>query len=91
MLVAITGTIGSGKSTVTDILRKKGKNVISWEKKSAHARNEPFDLRNYNTAALEILNPNLDYMEQCRLGIAPPPLQQIKPPRHKKSRGVDIW
>lgn len=69
----------------------KGKNVISWEKKSAHARNEPFDLRNYNTAALEILNPNLEYMEQCRLGTVPPPSQQIKPPKHKKSRGVDIW
>ena len=35
MLVAITGTIGSGKSTVTDILRKKGKNVISCDEINA--------------------------------------------------------
>lgn len=33
---------------------------INWVKKYEGIRNEPFDLRNYATAALEILNPNLD-------------------------------
>lgn len=39
---------------------QQGKTVIKWELKSSSSRNEPFDLRNYATAALEILNPNLD-------------------------------
>lgn len=39
----------------------KGSNgiVTKWEKKTPGARNEPFDLRNYASAALEILNPSL--------------------------------
>lgn len=37
----------------------KGRPRIEWIKKSG-ARNEPLDVRNYATAALEILNPNLD-------------------------------
>lgn len=40
MLVAITGTIGSGKSTVTDILRKMGKNVISCDEINAELLQE---------------------------------------------------
>lgn len=37
---------------------EKGVPYQVWVKK--RARNEPFDLRVYNTAALEIINPNLD-------------------------------
>ncbi|MEC0269070.1 phage terminase large subunit family protein [Paenibacillus anseongense] len=37
----------------------KGRPRIEWIKKGG-ARNEPLDVRNYATAALEILNPNLD-------------------------------
>lgn len=40
---------------------KKGVKTISWEKISEHARNEPFDLRNYATAALEIKCIGLSY------------------------------
>lgn len=40
----------------------KGKAIIRWEKRSSGARNEPFDIRNYATAALEILNPPLDLL-----------------------------
>lgn len=40
----------------------KGKETIRWEKRSSSVRNEPFDLRNYATAALEILNPQLDML-----------------------------
>lgn len=39
---------------------QQGKPIIRWELKASSSRNEPFDLRNYATAALEILNPNLD-------------------------------
>lgn len=37
----------------------KGRPRVEWSKASG-ARNEPIDLRNYATAALEILNPNLE-------------------------------
>lgn len=37
-----------------------GRVVINWVKRYEGVRNEPFDIRNYATAALEILNPNLD-------------------------------
>jgi phage terminase large subunit GpA-like protein len=37
--------------------------VIKWVKKSG-TRNEPLDLRNYSTAAAEILRPNWDVLEE---------------------------
>ncbi|MBP2643737.1 MAG: terminase [Firmicutes bacterium] len=42
---------------------KDGRPVVHWEKASG-ARNEPLDLRNYATAALEILNPNFKVLAQ---------------------------
>lgn len=43
---------------------KKGRSVIVWElKDSSYKRNEPLDLRNYATAALEIANPVLTKAE----------------------------
>ncbi|HWI50448.1 MAG TPA: phage terminase large subunit family protein [Rummeliibacillus sp.] len=44
----------------------KGMPKTEWIKKSS-ARNEPLDLRNYATAALRILNPNLDYLAEHQL------------------------
>ena len=41
---------------------KDGRPVIKWKKK-AGTRNEPLDLRNYSTAAAEILRPNFDVLE----------------------------
>lgn len=43
---------------------KRGKPVIHWEKRVSGARNEPFDLRVYATAAFEILNPPLEMIKQ---------------------------
>lgn len=40
----------------------KGRASIQWEKRSSGVRNEPFDLRNYATAAFEILNPQIDVL-----------------------------
>ena len=37
--------------------------TVTWVKKQG-ARNEPFDLRNYNTAAVEFLNPNFAVLEK---------------------------
>jgi len=43
---------------------RKGRSVVVWEIKDAsYKRNEPLDLRNYATAALEIANPVLQKME----------------------------
>ena len=44
---------------------RKGRAVVVWEiKDNAHKRNEPLDIRNYATAALEITNPVLQRPEQ---------------------------
>jgi len=42
----------------------KGQAVIRWEKRTSGARNEPFDIRNYATAALDILNPALEMLDK---------------------------
>jgi phage terminase large subunit GpA-like protein len=44
----------------------RGQPTISWKKRTSSARNEPFDLRVYNTAALEILNPPMDELKKLR-------------------------
>ena len=45
---------------------RKGRAVTMWEiKDSGHKRNEPLDLRNYATAALEIANPVLRKAENA--------------------------
>ncbi len=44
----------------------KGKRRYEWVKKDKNARNEAFDLRNYATAALEIINPDYEILEKQR-------------------------
>ena len=70
-----------------------GRTVINWVKRSSGARNEPFDIRNYATAAVEILNPNFEMLAR-RLngasGEAPQPITR-KPKKKRTSRGVDVW
>lgn len=44
----------------------KGKKKLEWVKKKSGARNEALDLRNYATAAVEILNPVYEVLEQQR-------------------------
>jgi len=43
---------------------KDGRPSIKWVKKSGTPRNEPLDIRNYSTAAAEILRPNWDVLEK---------------------------
>lgn len=62
---------------------KQGVPYRVWKK--VRKRNEPLDLRVYNTAALEILNPNLeiDYSQVV--------FQQKRPKRRKVvSKGVKV-
>lgn len=68
-----------------------GRVVINWVKKYEGIRNEPFDIRNYATAALEILNPNLDSLYR-RLNeegntAAPPPQKRTR----KISKGISVY
>jgi phage terminase large subunit GpA-like protein len=42
---------------------KKGNTKLEWIKKSG-TRNEPLDLRNYATAAVQLLNPNWDKLKE---------------------------
>lgn len=47
---------------------RKGRSVTVWEiKDSLHKRNEPLDLRNYATAALELANPILQKPEDAQV------------------------
>ncbi len=54
-----------GLTSEKQVIRfRKGRSVIAWElKDSKYKRNEPLDLRNYATAALEIANPVLKKQE----------------------------
>ena len=62
---------------------RKGRSVTVWEiKDGAHKRNEPLDLRNYATAALEIANPRL-------VRDMPDMVAQAKRPRRRQlNRGI---
>ena len=68
-----------------------GSVVINWVPKYEGIRNEPFDLRNYNTAALEILNPNLDALHR-RLNEEGGEVTPQTPKRTKKiSKGISMY
>jgi phage terminase large subunit GpA-like protein len=68
----------------------KGRPRIDWVKRSG-ARNEPLDLRNYATAAMEILNPPFELLDENRRN----PLASkavTAPPRRRGviSKGVEV-
>lgn len=69
----------------------KGRTVINWVKRTSGARNEPFDIRNYATAAIEILNPKFEMIEK-RLNGTP---ETVKPQptarKRRGSKGVEVW
>ena len=74
---------------------KDGRAVIRWEKKVSGGRNEPLDLRNYNTAAIEILRPDFRVLEaKVRAGInymkKGPARDRMKKRSGVVSRGVQI-
>ena len=70
-------------------LRKHmGRAYFEWVK--VRDRNEPFDLRVYNTAALEILNPKLDIPTDSPPPVPPRPSAK-KIPRSRFSKKTSIW
>ena len=72
---------------------KEGRPVLKWVKKSG-ARNEPLDLRNYSTAAAEILRPDWDVLEKkIKQGINYMKKQPKTAPARKKgvvNRGIQV-
>ena len=73
---------------------KNGRAVVKWKKKSG-IRNEPLDLRVYNTAAVEMLRPNFDVLEKkIKAGINYMRKTPGKAERKRKtgivSRGVEL-
>lgn len=72
---------------------KEGRPVLKWVKKSG-ARNEPLDLRNYSTAAAEILRPDWDVLEKkIKQGINYMKKQPKTAPVRKKgvvNRGIQV-
>lgn len=74
---------------------KAGSVVRRWKKKVEGGRNEPLDLRNYNTAAVEILRPDFKILEErVRAGIGYMKKRPAKAGAKKRSgvvsRGVQI-
>lgn len=67
----------------------KGRPKVEWVKR-AGIRNEPLDLRNYATAALEILNPNLEMLAETNKNgnIYIQNRQMTGAPRQKKRRVI---
>jgi len=66
-----------------------------WMKKSSGRRNEALDIRVYNHAAYEILNPNIKAL-RTRLAPVPEPEKPIKqplrrPPQARRSGWVNNW
>lgn len=72
---------------------KEGRPVLKWVKKSG-ARNEPLDLRNYSTAAAEILRPDWDVLEKkIKQGINYMKKQPKTAPARKKgvvNKGIQV-
>ena len=66
---------------------RNGQSYQRWELRKGFTRNEPFDLRNYATAALEILNPNLDEIKN-RLDGNERPVVKKRRRRRVLSRGI---
>lgn len=74
---------------------KDGRPVIKWVKKAGGIRNEPLDLRNYSTAAVEILRPDWDVLEsKVKAGINYMKRQPAKKTGKRKTgalnRGVQL-
>lgn len=75
----------NSEQRVTEI--RDGRPVTKWKKKST-IRNEPLDLRVYNTAAVEILQPNFEVLEKkVRAGIN---YMKKSPGKVKKTRKTGV-
>ncbi|MEB3103073.1 phage terminase large subunit family protein [Ferviditalea candida] len=70
------------------VMRKvMGKPVFHWVQKPGSGRNEPLDLRNYATAAFEILSPPLEILQRMRFDSGSSGSRPV-PKEPKKRSGV---
>jgi phage terminase large subunit GpA-like protein len=70
----------------------KGVKRVYWETVSEHVRNEPLDLRNYAMAAMKVMNPNFDMLEERLNQVTPGVKAQAKQPQKRTGcvrRGID--
>lgn len=65
--------------------RSKSGTVWRWEKLPGHQRNEPLDCRNYATAGLRIIDPDMDALER-RLKDLPDPKPKPQPAQRRTQR-----
>ena len=66
---------------------KNGGRELIWVKKSNSVRNEPLDIRNYATAAVELLRPNWDILER-KINMGINYMRKSGRPMEKKRNGV---
>lgn len=69
---------------------RRGDRLV-WEKIPGHTRNEPLDLRNYNLAALKILNPDMDAVERRLKGLEEQRPAKAARPRTKRSSAANAF
>lgn len=67
--------------------KKNGGGELIWVKKSNSVRNEPLDIRNYATAAVELLRPNWDILER-KINMGINYMRKSGRPMEKKRNGV---
>ncbi len=67
--------------------KKNGGRELIWVKKSNSVRNEPLDIRNYATAAVELLRPNWDILER-KINMGINYMRKSGRPMEKKRNGV---
>ena len=67
--------------------KKNGGRELIWVKKSNSVRNEPLDIRNYATAAVELLRPNWDILER-KINMGINYMRKSGVPMEKKRNGV---
>lgn len=80
------------------VYREDLKNPWQWEKIPGHERNEAFDIRNYNLAACQQLDPDWDALEAkiraataSGADIIEPPKPKQKKKRQKKGLSADVY
>ena len=74
--------------------RSKTGTVWHWEKLPGHQRNEPLDCRDYATAGLRIIDPDMDALERKLRDLPDPiPEQQRQAPRRNRraTKDYDDW
>jgi len=75
------------------LVATKTKNGVAlvWKMVPGHNRNEALDCRNYANAAMRILNPNMDALEQRLKGVITTPVSAKRSNGKKRRRTQDEW